>query len=209
MEPSLGAAPVVDRALPGAACWLTRLPARGQGDGIRVEPGALQIVFGDRGIYRDPGQGLLTSYVRVMDKTVLEYEAARHSLTEWVTTPKNVMSPLFRTIDHLETCVDSLHRASQFAERLRRLQSAPQIHMLKLPRDKERGGIRKARDAIQHADADIRSGGSGEPTGHSVALFPTEDRFEAGGHEVAYRDLARWIEKYHALVSELIRYEVG
>jgi hypothetical protein len=31
-----------------------------------------------------------------------------------------------------------------------------------------------------------------------------EDRFEVGGEEVAYANLDCWIEKYHALVSELI-----
>lgn len=164
----------------------------------------LNVVLGGRGIVGHPGQGLLTIYVRMMDKAILEYEAARATFTEWVTTPNNVMSPLFRTIDHLETCVDSLHRASVFAERLRHLQSAPAIDRVRLPQDRERDQIRRARDAIQHADKDILAGRTGEPAGQSATLFPLQDRFEVGGEEVAYASLARWIEKYHAVVSELI-----
>jgi hypothetical protein len=163
----------------------------------------LNMVFGGR-IFGHPGQGLLTSYVRVMDKTVLEYEAARSALSEWIASPNNVMSPLFRTIDHLETCVDSLHRVSLFAERLRRLEGAPAIDRPKLPHQRERDQIRQARDAIQHADDDILEDKTGAPNGHSVALLPMESAFEVGGHEVRYVDLAHWIEKYHALVRDLI-----
>jgi hypothetical protein len=165
----------------------------------------LNMFFGGRGISGHPGQGLLTSCVRVTDKTVLEYEAAREALTLWISTPNNVMSPLFRTIDHLETCIESLHRVSLFADRLRRLDSAPSIDKTKVPREAERQQIRRARDAIQHADRDIMAGATGAPTGRSVALLPMEDRLEVGMDEVLYEDLARWIEQYHDLVRELIR----
>ena len=164
----------------------------------------LNMLFGARGIPGHPGQGLLTSYVRVMDKTILEYEAARSALTEWLTTPNNVMSPLFRTIDHLETCVDSLNRVSEFAERLRRLEGAPPIDRQKLPRQRERDEIGQARDAIQHADKDLVDHRTGESTGRSMALLPMDGGFEVGGHEIEWRDLARWIEQYHDLARELI-----
>ena len=168
----------------------------------------LNMLLGGRGIAGHPGHGLLTSYVRLMDKTILEYEAARSALTEWLTTPNNVMSPLFRTIDHLETCVDSLHRVSVFAERLRQLKDAPPIDRSKLPRQGERNEIRDARDAIQHADKDLVddrdlvNGRTGEPSGRP--LLPMDGGFEVGGHEVQWRDLAGWIEKYHDLARELI-----
>jgi len=165
----------------------------------------LNRMFGGGGISGHTGQGLLTSYVRVMDKTILEYEAARAALTDWIITPNTTMTPLFRAIDHLETCVDSLHRVSRYAERLRRLESAPAIDRLKLPHASERDQIRQARDAIQHADRAILQEQRGEAAGHSVALLPMDRGFEVGGHEIRYADLARWIEKYHALVRELIR----
>jgi hypothetical protein len=69
----------------------------------------LNVVFGGRGMIGHPGQGLLTLYVRVMDKTVLEYEAARAALLSGSPRRTTSGATLFRTIDHLETCVDSLH----------------------------------------------------------------------------------------------------
>ena len=59
---------------------------------------------------------LVNSFIRLVDKVVLEYEAARLSLLEYVSAPRGVMSPLFNAAGHLENCLNSLKRAIRFAD---------------------------------------------------------------------------------------------
>src|SRR5689334_11869667 len=45
---------------------------------------------------------------RLMDKTIISYESARTELDVYISRRSDsTFSPLFRAIDHLETCVDS------------------------------------------------------------------------------------------------------
>ena len=63
-------------------------------------------------------RALWLNYVRLVDQVLWEYKAAREGLQEYVETPNNMISPLFRSIAHFETCINTVRRAIQFARRI-------------------------------------------------------------------------------------------
>jgi hypothetical protein len=186
--------------------WATenRMPDLSHLDSKNTQNELLNSLFGGAPRHH-PTRGLTTSLVRVMDKTIIEYEAARAALTEWIETPNHVMSPLLRAIDHLETCIDSLDRVAQFVEELRAAVNGPAIDGNKVPSRNQQKRIHALRGAIAHADRDLAKNRTGEPTGLPMTLMPTNDGVEVASSQVSWDDLAGWIEKYHDLAGELIR----
>ena len=49
-------------------------------------------------------------FVRLVEKTVLEYEASRQKLMEFMS--EGAFDDWFRAADHFESCIQSLHRRS-------------------------------------------------------------------------------------------------
>ena len=96
--------------------------------------------------------------VRLADKALVEYLAASACLDDFAQKKnQGAMSPLFRAIDHLENCVNSMHRAFGFAKAIRST-SGLAIPREKLPRDPEVRKVREMRHAIEHLDNDLQNG---------------------------------------------------
>src|SRR4051812_39943672 len=77
----------------------------------------LNAVFRGSPALQPQGNALLSNLTRLTDKSIIEYEAARASLTHYVDRTNGPgFGDLFRTFDHLETCIDAVHRAGQHAE---------------------------------------------------------------------------------------------
>ena len=148
--------------------------------------------------------GVQINLVRLTDKTIVEYEAARTSLDSYV--PDGAFSDLFRTFDHLETCVDTLARVVKHAATLRSLPGPPRVPKSSLPSPAAQKRVIDARNAMQHAENEIVAGLTGHGTGRSVGLIALETTLQVGkrGFYVRYADLAAWIEVYHNLVRALI-----
>jgi hypothetical protein len=148
--------------------------------------------------------GLQSNLVRLTDRTIVEYEAARTSLDGYVAD--RALSDLFRTFDHLETCVDTLARVVKHAETLQTLPQLPRIPASHLPSPAARKRVIDARNAMQHAENEIVRGVTGHGTGRPVGLIALETTLHVGkrGFYIRYAHLAAWIEQYHALVRGLI-----
>lgn len=150
---------------PDTAGWPTpKLPALQHDDKI-FGKGILNIVVramvgqlpaqSDRKGYR----GLL-NLVRLTDKAINEYLAACEVCAEFE-AHKNEgrISPFFRAIDHVESCINSVYRATRHAQRLRL-----RIETAELDRTDWRAirnaetQLRKVRDTIEHTEEQLASG---------------------------------------------------
>jgi hypothetical protein len=119
----------------------------------------LNAMFGGRGIPGQPGRSMTNYLARLTDKTILAYESARAELTRYVERPtENFLSPLVRTMDQLETTVDSLWRASRFTGHLRTDPLAPTVDAERLLSDADAQRLRRMRNAIQHSDERVLTG---------------------------------------------------
>lgn len=149
-------------------------------------------------------RALWLNYVRLVDQLIWEYEAARHALQNFVDTPNNTLSPLFRAIAHMETLVNTMRRAIFFARRMRRHKDSPKIEKLNVLSGSAGDRLVEIRNAIEHLENKILKGkiAQGEPT----TLLVQSDRLELLGHEILYRELADWAVELHDLAIELADY---
>ena len=148
----------------------------------------------------------VTSFIRLVDKTLVEYKYSRSALLEYVNTPANTMSPLFRATAHLETCIHSLKRAIRFAEHIRRDKKSPTIpQKLDVISKSAQIRITVVRDAIEHMDDRIIKGKI--PKNGPVALIMKSDCLELAGEIITYIELAEWIKQLHRLALEFADYQ--
>src|ERR1035438_8474399 len=110
---------------PDVTGWPTpKLPALKHGDEI-FGRGILNIIVRAM-VGQLPAQGDLNGYrgllnlVRLTDKAINEYSAAREECAEFEAYKhEGRVSPFFRAIDHIESCINSLYRATRHAQKLR------------------------------------------------------------------------------------------
>lgn len=165
------------------------------------------------GVHAQPSgraRQLADGYVRLIEKAVLEYQEVRTHLVGFLT--EGVFDDLHRAQDHFESCIQSLHRALIYFDRLRGFgykredgkPFIPRPRDLEVLRDTVRMPVRGMRDALEHLDNDIMDGVLSEDSqvgphlGWEVATL--------GSHTLRYVDVARWIEQLHefaALVSRV------
>jgi hypothetical protein len=167
----------------------------------------LNVLFRGPRVAGPKAHALSMNLTRLSDKAVIEYELARKALDRYVRPGRNrPVSELLRAGDHLETCLDAVHRAGVHAEALRDLPGAPKIKQNELPSDQARNRARLLRNSIAHAEEKVVQGKTGGGTGRPTSLIATETTIIAGrkGLYIRYDWLAAWIEKYHDLVRRLI-----
>jgi hypothetical protein len=164
------------------------------------------------GVHAQPSgraRQIADGYVRLVEKTILEYKEARADLIRFLA--ERTVDDLHRAQDHFESCIQSLHRALIYFERLRgfgykRRDGTPFIprpRELEVLRDTVRTPVRDMRDALEHLDNDILDGTvpedspAGPHLGWEVATL--------GAHKLQYTDVARWIEQLHEFAAVLSR----
>jgi hypothetical protein len=174
----------------------------------------LNSTFGKAGLHMSgTGQAQFLNFIRLVDKTLLEYEQARLYLQRYVDS-HNRTSLFMRCVDHMENCVDSLHRSflhlhglrtSIYRERQRTNEPLPQIHKHELPTSGDRKRIDNIRDAIQHMDDRISKGRAGADIA-PIGLNVKSDSIELAHEEIYFTELASWIEQVHNVAEQLITY---
>jgi len=148
---------------------------------------------------------LLVGFIRLVDQSVQEYENARAALNEFVSTPNNVITPLFKASGHLETCIGAIWRAINFARRMRNDKNSPSIpRRIPVLSKTVKKPIKNIRHAIQHAEEKIMDNRIVE--GDAIFLVVKSDALEIAGTEVTYTDLSNWIKELHCLASSLADY---
>jgi hypothetical protein len=160
-----------------------------------------------------PGQAQFLNFIRLVDKTLLEYEPARFDLQNYVNSD-NRTSLFMRCVDHMENCVDSLHRSflhldglrtSIYRERQRTNEPLPDIHRDELPKSSNRKRIDNIRDAIQHMDDRISKGRAGADIA-PIGLNVKSDSVELDHEEIYYAELALWIQQIYRVAEQLTNY---
>jgi hypothetical protein len=88
----------------------------------------------------------LVNITRVMDKSVIEYQAARTASLDFARTfPSNRISPYYRAVNHFENCINSLVRSYEHGKQLSITGGPPD-------------DLRYLRNAIEHTATRIDDG---------------------------------------------------
>ncbi|MFL6181190.1 MAG: hypothetical protein ACJ73J_02680 [Actinomycetes bacterium] len=174
--------------------------------------GSLNVVL-DRRLSTIPGGlpkspmlvGLFTNFVRLTDKALREYDAARAELlsylehSEWLQT-----GHYLRAIDHMENCASAIHRAVLNSSALRQHKigrSGPQLT------DRQETRLRELRNAIEHSDEKLLGKqyrnsppfASREP--YSLRLANTS--MVIGGWVLTYRELVSVMTKMYRTIEAI------
>lgn len=140
------------------------------------------------------------NFVRLCDLATHEYELARATLVEQVNTPNNVMSPLFRAVEHFEQCLSALQRAQRFARHKKGPKLPPSDVLSKIVTKR----LFKIRNAIEHTDDCIRKCQISE--NEPIMLVVKSDSVELGGIEIYYNELAELIRALNKLAEFVAGY---
>jgi len=169
-------------------------------------------MLGVHGPPSERGLQLADGFVHLVEKCVLEYQASRERLIEFMRD--GYADDQFRARDHFETSAHALHRAIEYLDRLRQLgfrrsDGAPFIPRprdLALLRESVRQKVRDVRDHIEHLDQDIVAGLYGAST--RVGLHMGRDRVTIAGVEILYADFVAWVAQLHHFAALLSRVEI-
>lgn len=160
-----------------------------------------------------PAVGLFNNLVRLTDKALREYDAARFELIDYLDgrdgSPRQLgvrTSPYIRAVDHTENVVSALTRGVASCERLQALgfgRDAP-----KMPAALRLDVVR-IRDMIEHADERLTKGStkaSRQPfeDQEPYALRLEDDFAWIGGWRIDYRDVVTVLTYLYEFV-ELLR----
>jgi hypothetical protein len=150
--------------------------------------------------------GLFTNFVRLTDKALREYDAARAELLVFVSPhPGLRVSPYLRAIDHMENCVSATHRAVLNARALRENRigrGAPTLTQ----RQEER--LKFLRNAVEHSDEKLL----GKQKYKSSPIFDKADPYSLrlsntsmviGSHILTYKELVSAMTKCHQTIEKI------
>lgn len=146
-------------------------------------------------------------FVRLVEKAVLEYEASRERFIEFL--GEGAADDLFRAQDHFESCIQSLHRAIAYLDRLRKLDIrqtdgqafVPRPRDLEVLRDEAKGKVRRFRDFAEHLDQDVIKGTLSEDA--EVSIHLGWEVATLNGAHIEYASLGRWIRQVYGLALHL------
>lgn len=158
-------------------------------------------LLGVHGLPSHRGKLLADWYVRLTEKAIIEYEEARQKLYKFL--QEGFADDYFRSQDHFETCINSLHRAIEYLERIRGLglkspdgkPFIPKPRELEILSEKTRSQIRNFRDACEHIDKDIVK--PSFPLDQEIGIHLGWDKAIILDHKIQYKDLAKWIKQTH------------
>ncbi len=172
---------------------------------------ALGLVLSGTGPKKQPSAAFANNFVRLTDRSILEHDLARNELTRFIS--RRSIQSFFRAQGHLETCIETLHRALNFAEALKRIGLKLPDGTPLIPRAKDseilsasiRKRIRDLRHAIQHVEERLIKNGA--PVGKSIALNLNNNGISLEGIFITYDELGRWLRELHNLAMRLNNYK--
>ncbi len=157
-----------------------------------VAEGYMRMLFHSAESSNPKTRALRFGYLRLVDKCTYEYRNGRASLQEYVKSHE--IGTLLRTASHFESCINSMKRAVNYLNALRKDQDGPTISKnISVLKNEKR--IRKIRDSIEHTDKDILKQiiSPGEPH----VLMVTDEGLSLGGEKICWHEIAKWIEQLH------------
>jgi len=172
---------------------------------------------------------LVSTYVRLVEASLIEYRLAHVRLGEfWKTHDSINIGAMNKAISHFEACILNMHRAIRCFVRLRRSPYAPQELKDLLRKDKPSfvadkitDRLANVRDAIHHFDEMILK--EEFPEGAPIALKPDGpesliadengqslkiiDRLMIGKMEITFSELAEWLVEMSHYTEIICRYK--
>ncbi len=156
------------------------------------------------------GRQIADGFVRLAEKSAIEYVEARAKLFKFLELGN--ADDEYRAGDHFESCIQSLHRAINYLERLKSLgykrgdgsPLVPKPQNMTVLHQSNANSIRDFRDAIEHLENDILKGLIPETQRTGVHLG--WDKATIGSHNLGYKEVAKWIEQINrvaAILSEI------
>jgi hypothetical protein len=141
--------------------------------------------------------------VRLVDKTLEDYELSRVAFSESVSRPSNnVWSPLFRAVGHMENCFGSLERALRLARRLaEHEETATAVSGFGILEPAVRKRNSKIRNTMEHIDERVIQQQIKE--GDLTMLFLSEDAVELQHERIEYSELVAWLRELHDLSTNM------
>lgn len=162
--------------------------------GFSVAHYVLRMTFHACHINDDVRRAHATSFVRILDKAVIEYNSARSMLKLAVDKGRGTYE-LLRVTAHLETCINSVKRCLRHFACLHDLQllDPSEQRLLRKRIDRISEELTDARDAIEHMDERISP--TTDWVGAPIALLVSRegDRATIGDAFIRFDDLARLI----------------
>lgn len=164
------------------------------------------------GVHKLPygrGKQITDGFVRLVDKAVIEYGESRSKFIKFIA--QGMADDEYRASDHFESCIQSLHKAVNYIEKLRRMgyRRGDDLPLVPKPRDMTvllenvRSEIRLFRDAIEHLDDDIMEGRL--PENQRIGVHLGWEVATVGEYRLAYRDIVKWLGQLHEIAAILSR----
>ena len=152
-----------------------------------------------RGPRAYPSFGIWMNLVRLTDRALRNYGAARSQLDEYRhRAHEGRVGSFYLAIDHFEEVVSAAHRGLLNAHQLEQLLR----RRLHRPTDRQKDLLYKTRNHIEHMDKMLA--GRAVKQGELHVLVPLPTCLEIGPARLPYRDLASCITKMYRNI-ELIR----
>ncbi len=170
---------------------------------------SLNITFTGRGGSNDPQvRSFVNSYILACDKALRSYNAGRRHLLDY-TASENRTSLLHEGHAEFETCVTTVKRCLRLVEKMRANSENPDISRTQWRLLESFGReINDVRNAIEHMDEDIRTGGS---AGVPAVLHVSQDGtlLRIGGRELLLSRLVECLRELHTLSMALASRDRG
>jgi hypothetical protein len=149
--------------------------------------------------------GLFTNFVRLTDKALREYDAARAELLLYLQPSETLHTGYYlRAIDHLENCVDATHRAVLNSKALRNHKigrSGPRLT------DRQETRLRDVRNAIEHSDEKLLGNWYGKSppfaSEEPYTIRLANSSMVIGGWVLTYRELFSGMTKMYRTIEAI------
>jgi hypothetical protein len=169
-------------------------------------------ILGAHGSSTSRGLQIADGYVRLVEKTIIEYESARREMVSFMAG--GVLGKYFRAQDHFETCLQALYRAIIYLDRIRRLDIRhkdgtpfePRPPDLEVLSEGVRSRLEEIRDACVDLDEDIIN--ERIPEDAEVAICLGWDCARLADKEICYDEISKWIIQLYQIAVPLSRVEV-
>jgi hypothetical protein len=172
----------------------------------------LGLLLGVHGPHTPRGKQIADGFVRLVEKTILEYQSSRERLFAFL--KDGIADDYFRAQDHFETSIQSLHRTITYLDRLRGMgfrqadgtAFVPRPRELEVLRDDIKAKVRELRDFAEHLDQDIV--GARIPPDVEIGIHLGWEQASLNGAEITYTDFVRWVGQLHHFAVLLSRVHI-
>ena len=173
------------------------------------------LICSDEGLSRN-ASSFIKLYIRLIDKTIYEYNMARTSTLEEVAQSQLPTDELikngqviyiFSFWDHMENCINTLNRLFNLFNGLKSEKTIPEIpRFLRKKVESYNTSIRDFRHTIEHMEAKIKSGKFPPGKGIAPTINQTEDSIEISNHRITFIELFNTIKNMHEIGMILLKY---